>query len=160
MQDPQHCDCSPNQCVQNISVMRPSARLVSKEFSTNDEDATDPRLTHMVPLFGQFLDHDLSMTPEEESCPCCESGSPNDENCMPIDIPLEDQLSKGVPCLPFSRSIVFCKDNPESLGKPEQMNAITGSIFPFLVNNCFLSPCQQNFVENISTEGNFIGSLC
>ena len=127
MLNPQHCDCSPDECVQQALVMRPSARLVSKEFSTNDDDATDPRLTHMVPLFGQFLDHDLSMTPEEESCPCCENGSPNDDNCMPIDIPLEDQLSKGVPCLPFSRSVVFCKDNPGNLGKPEQMNAITGN---------------------------------
>ena len=78
----------------------------------------------MVPLFGQFLDHDMSLTPEEESCSCCENGHPNDPHCMPIEIPEADQLAKGVPCLAFTRSTAFCQGYNQ--GGREQMNEITG----------------------------------
>lgn len=42
----------------------------------------------MVAHFGQFVDHDISLTPENE-VECC-AGS-TDSECFPIAIPLNDQ---------------------------------------------------------------------
>ena len=94
-------------------------------------------MTHLVAVFGQFLDHDMSLSPEEEACPCCEEGkdiSENSKNCFPIELPVVDQLAKGVPCLPFTRSVVFCEKT--SVGnKHEQVNALTGKFNGFQISH-------------------------
>ena len=45
------------------------SRQVSHNFHT-DSDVPDSRITTMVMQFGQFLDHDLTLTPETEA-ECC-----------------------------------------------------------------------------------------
>ena len=39
-----------------------------------DEDQPDTRYTHMVMQFGQFLDHDLTLTPKDgKIARCCDN---------------------------------------------------------------------------------------
>ena len=42
----------------------PNPRHVSQK-NHPDSDIPDPRFTHMVMQFGQFLDHDLTLTPKD-----------------------------------------------------------------------------------------------
>ena len=117
------CACT-SKCVKETPVLRPAARLISREFHTNDDDANDQDLTLLVALFGQFLDHDMSLTTEEEACPCCVEGKDNSEKCAPIELPIIDQLTKGLPCLPFTRSILFCEETGNGHQR-EQVNVLT-----------------------------------
>ena len=64
----------------------PNARLVSHVFHTDDTTAEDNSVTHMVTQMGQFLDHDLVLTPEEDEHDCCEEFGAR-PSCFPIQIP-------------------------------------------------------------------------
>ncbi len=60
---------------------------------------------------GQFLDHDITLTPEvEEGVPadCC--AAPGAEECFEIKVPTNDQTfaACGQDCLHFVRSSSFC----------------------------------------------------
>ena len=55
------------QCTQKCDIFL--SRQVSHNFHT-DTNAPDVRITTMVMQFGQFLDHDMTLTPETEA-ECC-----------------------------------------------------------------------------------------
>jgi len=42
----------------------PNPRWISQK-NHPDSDIPDPRYTHMVMQFGQFLDHDITLTPKD-----------------------------------------------------------------------------------------------
>ena len=76
--------------------------------------------------WGQFLDHDITLTPENDiHCTC--DGNDNDEECFPIQIPNNDpfysSLNSPPKCLHFTRSSAFCTSSPR-----EQFNLITAFI--------------------------------
>ena len=76
----------------------------------------------MLMQFGQFVDHDLSFTPEvnlDLETGCCEDSSASSE-CLPIDIPLPDP-SFTSNCHDFVRSAPHCS----SSSVRQQFNAIT-----------------------------------
>ena len=80
----------------------------------------------MVTQMGQFLDHDITLTPETEVHDCCEHPD-LDENCFPIPIPSVDPFysarsSGAVTCLEFTRSTAFCEED-ETLDR-EQINGM------------------------------------
>ena len=70
----------------------------------------------MVTQWGQFLDHDITLTPETHVENCCDS-TVEDDDCLPIYIPTVDPFygSRTVPvrCLEFSRSTGFCEENED-----------------------------------------------
>ncbi|KAI8495464.1 hypothetical protein Bbelb_269190 [Branchiostoma belcheri] len=104
----------------------PSARLVSR---TMQEDLRKSSYvnTHMVMQFGQFLDHDITLTPnfQEEGLHCtCDS---DDERCFNIDIPFDDPDFPGRRCLPFARSR-SCPNEWCRLGKRQQLNQLTAFV--------------------------------
>ena len=92
-----------------------------------DVSVNSALVSHMTTQWGQFLDHDISRTPTEETEDCCLT--PQAENCFPIVIPINDsfysRLSSPQRCHKFSRSIAFCQ---ELSPVREQMNAITAFI--------------------------------
>ena len=133
--DQTSCTCSTNQCVQKAPVKLPNARLVSTSFFP-DCDVEDNLVTHMVTQFGQFLDHDLVLTPEEEEHGCCNSFAIARPSCFPIQIPPGDYfyqsahfISLGIQqtCLDHSRSTGCCSDSFESEDH-EQFNGITAFV--------------------------------
>ncbi|KAB7500916.1 Peroxidasin [Armadillidium nasatum] len=91
--------------------------------------APNDGITLLVMQFGQFLDHDMFITPEKEGVVgCCDDFvtiSTSDPECRPIDVsndPFYDQF--GVKCLQFIRSTPV---NPSCSGAPyrEQQNNLT-----------------------------------
>ena len=77
-----------------------------------DVSVNSALVSHMTTQWGQFLDHDISRTPTEETEGCYLM--PESENCFPIVIPRNDlfylTLSTPQTCQKFSRSIAFCED--------------------------------------------------
>ena len=82
-------------------------------------------VTHMVTQLGQFLDHDITLTPEEEEHDCC--AQPDTDNCFPIALPLDDSFYSlhSQTCLEFTRSTAYCED---TVTTREQMNGITAFV--------------------------------
>lgn len=104
----------------------PNARLVSSTFHT-DRNVSDSVASHMLTQFGQFLDHDITLTPETEHHDCCHGDTSPD--CFQIRIPKKDPVyTKTIPqqtCLEFTRSTQFCAERG---GPREQLNAITAFV--------------------------------
>ena len=104
----------------------PLARLVSLTFHP-DSDVASQEVSHMVTQWGQFLDHDITLTPENEVHDCCQE--PEQSECFPLTLPSDDpfysSLSTAQTCLEFTRSTAFCEE-PDTTR--EQMNAITAFV--------------------------------
>ena len=77
--------------------------------------------------FAQFVDHDISLSPEGTTTDCCKN--PYQEECMAILIPENDvffrQLNNQT-CMQFTRSVPYCPDKIDSCTKRENMNIISG----------------------------------
>ncbi|XP_019613501.1 PREDICTED: thyroid peroxidase-like [Branchiostoma belcheri] len=104
----------------------PSPRLVS---TTMHEDLrkSSPVNTHMVMQFGQFLDHDITLTPNfQEEGLVCTCGT-DDEHCFNINVPSDDPDFAGRPCLPFARSL-SCPNEGCRLGRRQQLNQLTAFV--------------------------------
>ncbi|CAH1270789.1 PXDN [Branchiostoma lanceolatum] len=113
----------------------PSARLVSTTVH-QDLRKSSPVNTHMVAQFGQFLDHDITLTPNfaevdddplelEEVFRCdCDSV---DERCFNIPVPSDDPDFGGRRCLEFARSR-SCPNEGCRMGRRQQLNQITAFV--------------------------------
>ncbi|CAH1270785.1 PXDN [Branchiostoma lanceolatum] len=104
----------------------PSARLVSTTVH-QDLRKSSPVNTHMVAQFGQFLDHDITFTPNfaEEGLICtCDSV---DEHCFNIPVPSDDPDFNRRPCLEFARSR-SCPNEGCRMGRRQQLNQITAFV--------------------------------
>ena len=97
----------------------------------HSEDPQDSNMSVMVMQFGQFLDHDITLTPEADMCRkcgnepivCCDyflnlknyTKEQMPEECWPIPVPQTDQVFVGPnapKCLEFKRSAhVLCPAN-------------------------------------------------
>ena len=110
----------------------PSARLISTTIH-KDLNIPDPTIALMTCHFGQFLDHDITLTPQIEA-QCCGDpfgysfGSPgSNTNCFDIKIPNNDGFFTTTEppqqCLNFARSDAFCNQTPR-----EQYNANTAFV--------------------------------
>ncbi|KAJ8347032.1 hypothetical protein SKAU_G00284330 [Synaphobranchus kaupii] len=96
----------------------PLVREVSNRIlSTANEDVeSDQVFSHLVTIFGQWNDHDLTFTPTSPSIRSFSNGINCDETCaqsnpcFPIPIPTEDPRfgSNSQTCLPFFRSAPVC----------------------------------------------------
>ena len=124
---------------------KPGARLLSARLVTAAKVTSDPRLTHMVMQWGQFLDHDLDHSLEAvsretfgtgQTCgSTCEAAPP----CFPIPIPPEDarrpppEGDSQHRCIEFTRSSAACGSGAtavffERLQQREQVNQLTAFI--------------------------------
>ncbi|XP_078689107.1 uncharacterized protein LOC144920657 [Branchiostoma floridae x Branchiostoma belcheri] len=107
----------------------PSARLVSTVMH-EDLRKSSPVNTYMVMQFGQFLDHDITFTPnfQEQGLRCtCGTNCEKEERCFNINIPSVDPDFAGRPCLPFARSLSGPNEGCR-LGRRQQLNQITAFV--------------------------------
>ena len=114
------CNFSP------ADTFLPDARRVSQTFH-DDDNSNDPQATHMLALFGQFLDHDITLTAETDREHCCTTNSNDRDRCFQLAVSPNDPFysNHGVTCLEFSRSTPFCPANSQVR---EQFNEITAFV--------------------------------
>ncbi|XP_077991679.1 uncharacterized protein LOC144445911 [Glandiceps talaboti] len=117
---------------------KPSPRLVSTEVGSTDSITEHRQLSDMVTLYGQFLDHDVDLTPQSPSTVSfrdgvrCNETCTSSNPCFPIPIPEDDpRIEKE--CLQFIRSSAACGTGISSLYlnkiiPREQLNAITSYV--------------------------------
>nr|BAA76689.1 homologue of mammlian thyroid peroxidase [Halocynthia roretzi] len=116
----------------------PLVRKVSNDIiqtsNTNVTDDTD--YSHMLVVWGQYIDHDFDLTPQSLSTSTfqgltnCQQTCRNEPPCFPILLPGEDSKRADAECLPFFRSSAVCGSGETSslfneLKPREQMNAVT-----------------------------------
>ncbi|XP_005812067.1 eosinophil peroxidase-like [Xiphophorus maculatus] len=123
------------------NFLLPLVRLVSNNIlSTTDAGVVnDTEYTHMVTLFGQWNDHDLTFTPFSPSIRSfsnglnCDESCEQSEPCIPIPIPPGDPRLPSRPdsCIPAFRSAPACGTGYSAFnfgGEPskrEQINSLT-----------------------------------
>uniref|UniRef100_A0AAZ3RCG4 Myeloid-specific peroxidase n=1 Tax=Oncorhynchus tshawytscha TaxID=74940 RepID=A0AAZ3RCG4_ONCTS len=123
------------------NFMLPLVREVSNRIlATNDAGVKcDSKYTHMVTLFGQWNDHDLTFTPFSPSIRSysngldCDESCERSEPCFPIQIPPRDpRLPTGRDsCIPVFRSAPVCGTGESAFNfggvanKREQINTLT-----------------------------------
>ena len=110
----------------------PSARVVSSAMH-RDEGFHDHAVTILLVAWGQFIDHDITLTAETKdprsgkTPKCCDGGlEAQHPNCLPIEIPHNDnfyQLHKRK-CMNFVRTEAGLRYNCR-LGPREQFNEIS-----------------------------------
>ncbi|XP_036954695.1 eosinophil peroxidase-like [Acanthopagrus latus] len=96
----------------------PLVREVSNKIlrTANSDVENDPLYTHLVTIFGQWTDHDLSFTPHSpvirsfSSGIDCDKSCDRTEPCFPIEIPRQDPRfgRNSEECIPFFRSAPSC----------------------------------------------------
>lgn len=118
---------------------KPSARLVSTTVIGAQKITYDSVYTHMLMQWGQFLDHDLDLSPQAISNARfadgreCNSTCENQSPCFPIMTPPGDPRIQHHRCLGVTRSSAVCGTGETSVfyGYPthrEQLNELTAYI--------------------------------
>ncbi len=101
----------------------PNVRLVSSTFHKDKDIPSQSKLTQLFTIFGQFVDHDITLTAAYTVPDCCSKDSEEDE-CAPIKV-TNDPFYGASKCLNFARSVAFC----EELGcTTDPMNGITAYV--------------------------------
>ncbi|CAG5867394.1 unnamed protein product [Menidia menidia] len=123
------------------NFLLPLVRQVSNNILSTTDAAvvSDREFSHMVTLFGQWNDHDLTFTPFSPSIRSFSNGVNCDESCekvepcIPIPIPPGDTRRPSGPdsCIPAFRSAPVCGTGFTALNfggetnKREQINSLT-----------------------------------
>lgn len=92
----------------------PNARNVSKIVfvsSTGNDDNATADFTHLTMIWGQFLDHDISLTKLNDSVDCGNNSLPcrgPEEGCIGIEILQGNELkdNRSAVCMPLRRSAI------------------------------------------------------
>ncbi|GFY80108.1 peroxidasin [Trichonephila inaurata madagascariensis] len=108
----------------------PSPRRISLELHSHFDNPMD-NVTHMFMAWGQFLGHDISLSPlsrvNNETIECCPVSDEDPPQCDPILIARDDPFYSafGIDCLSNVRSMkcLTC-----SLGPRQQINQVTSYI--------------------------------
>ncbi|KAI7790631.1 putative eosinophil peroxidase-like [Triplophysa rosa] len=111
----------------------PPVRSVSQEvlYTHNENISLDTSLSHLLVEWGQWIDHDLTLTPQSSSTAEFKSGADCTRTCsrhtpcFPIHIPPSDPRVGRQSCMPFFRSAPSCT---VPSGHREQLNAITAFV--------------------------------
>jgi len=99
---------------------RPSPRVLSNALSAqSDDEINDRNLTDFVYVWGQFLDHDITL-------------SPSGTESLPITIPTGDAsfdpAGTGTKTMSFKRTIVASGTGTSTANPREQVNTVTAYI--------------------------------
>ncbi|XP_029683404.1 thyroid peroxidase-like isoform X3 [Takifugu rubripes] len=103
-------------------VPLPSVTEVSRRIVRSTEAAGVDIYSHMLVEWGQFIDHDISFTPQSSATDCLTTCT-NIRLCFPI------QTGDAQGCLPFFRSVAACSlslwPDVEQVLQRQQINTVT-----------------------------------
>ncbi|GFY37908.1 chorion peroxidase [Trichonephila inaurata madagascariensis] len=128
--EPDYADGTAEKRVAVSGNPLPSPRRISLELHSHLDNPTD-YVTHMFMAWGQFLDHDISLSPlsrvNNELIECCPVSDEDPPQCDPILIARDDPFYNafGIDCLSNVRS-TMCSTC--SLGPRQQTNQVTSYI--------------------------------
>ncbi|XP_078076689.1 myeloperoxidase-like [Mustelus asterias] len=125
----------------------PPVRKVSTAIlhTRNENISLDSSYAHILVEWGQWIDHDMDLTPQTASSSSfinssdCSSSCRNENPCFPIQIPDGDpRAHESKMCMPFFRSAPACGSGTSvtftgNLHPREQMNSITSFVDASLV---------------------------
>ncbi|XP_074845242.1 thyroid peroxidase [Carettochelys insculpta] len=144
----------------------PLVREVTRKIirASNQAVTEDNIYSDVIVVWGQYISHDISFTPQstsrapflrEVSCQLtCENQTP----CFPIKVFANDTLSPGRGCLPFQRSSPACGTgdhgilfgNLSVLNPREQINGLTSFLDASTVYGS--TPVMENKVRNFTSK--------
>ncbi|XP_054717391.1 chorion peroxidase-like [Uloborus diversus] len=129
--DPEYADGTADKRLSRSGGPLPSPRRISLEIHSHFDNPTD-YVTHAFMTFGQFLDHDISLSPlsqgpNNEILDCCPVSEEDPPQCDPILIDQDDPFFRnfGITCLSNVRSTIC---STCSLGPRQQTNQLTAYI--------------------------------
>uniref|UniRef100_A0A3B4VC03 Eosinophil peroxidase-like n=1 Tax=Seriola dumerili TaxID=41447 RepID=A0A3B4VC03_SERDU len=143
----------------------PLVREVSNQIlrTANSDVESDPLYTHLVTIFGQWTDHDLTFTPHSPVIRSfnngidCDKSCERTEPCFPIEIPKKDPRfgKKSEECIPFFRSAAGCGSGNTGhiFGAStvrQQMNSLTAFIDAGQVYGS--DDTKARFLRNLTTD--------
>ncbi|MBN3301551.1 PERT peroxidase, partial [Amia calva] len=141
----------------------PSAREVSNTIlqASNNCTLEDDTYSHMIVDWGQYIDHDISFTPQSTSKATfmggldCRNTCENLNPCFPIKILGNDSFGGQRECLPFFRSSPACDAGEQTTAQTlspqrQQMNSITSFLDASTVYGS--SPAKENKLQNLSSQ--------
>ncbi|XP_061118646.1 eosinophil peroxidase-like [Conger conger] len=107
----------------------PLVRQVSNQILATSKVDNDQKYTHLLTIFGQWIDHDVTFTPHSPSMRSFSDGVNCEETCrkvnpcFPIEIPKGDpRFGRNSRCFPFFRSAPACRWRSNVR---EQINSLT-----------------------------------
>ena len=93
----------------SLSNVRFISRRVFDVNNTADINRTVPDFTHLTMTWGQFLDHDITLTELTQGVECGINNETCSQNpdCVNIDIPVGEELqfNQTAKCIPLPRSL-------------------------------------------------------
>ncbi|MBZ3870951.1 Thyroid peroxidase [Sciurus carolinensis] len=146
----------------------PPVRDVTKQVIqvSNEAVTEDDQYSDFLTVWGQYIDHDMALTPQSTSpaaswggancLQTCEIRGP----CFPIQLPANASPAAGTACLPFYRSSAACGTgdrgvlfgNLSAANPRQQMNALTSFLDASTVYGS--SPAAEKQLRNwTSTAG-------
>ncbi|XP_071339083.1 eosinophil peroxidase-like [Trachinotus anak] len=143
----------------------PLVREVSNQIlrTANSDVESDPLYTHLVTIFGQWTDHDLTFTPHSPVIRSfsngidCDKSCDRTEPCFPIEIPKKDPRfgKKSEECIPFFRSTAGCGSGNTGhiFGAStvrQQMNSLTAFIDVGQVYGS--DDAKAHYLRNLTTD--------
>uniref|UniRef100_A0A4W6GA16 Eosinophil peroxidase n=1 Tax=Lates calcarifer TaxID=8187 RepID=A0A4W6GA16_LATCA len=143
----------------------PLVREVSNRIlsTANADVESDPLYTHLVTIFGQWTDHDLTFTPHSPVIRSfsngidCDKSCERTEPCFPIEIPKKDPRFSKHPeeCIPFFRSAAGCGSGNTGYifgasNVRQQMNSLTAFIDVGQVYGS--DDTQARFLRDLTTD--------
>ena len=126
IEEPKSCGTNVDGCQMRTNL--PGARLVSTTIHDNT-DSPSSTATVFFSQFGQLLDHDITLTPEEHVNKCCDkqANGEYEPECSIIDVSYDEHYKDlGVKCLDFTRSVEHCVGNDNLVR--QQTNGITSYV--------------------------------
>nr|XP_061798646.1 thyroid peroxidase-like [Nerophis lumbriciformis] len=129
----------------------PMPKEVSKNIIESATKCKDDTYSHMLVEWGQYIDHDITLTPQSPGKPGddCLNTCENVYPCFPIQA--HDNVSSPQNCMPFNRSLPACfkgflPDISQAL-QQQQINAITSFIDASVVYGS--SQKANNFLRDL-----------
>ncbi|XP_065257111.1 thyroid peroxidase [Emys orbicularis] len=144
----------------------PLVREVTRKIihASNEAVTEDNLYSDIIMVWGQYISHDISFTPQSTNRAAflrgveCKMPCENQKSCFPIKVFANDTLSTGRECMPFYRSSPACGTgdhsilfgNLSTLKPREQINGLTSFLDASTVYGS--TPAVENKLRNFTSK--------